>query len=393
LFSDASAEGGQAAETRIHQQSDAAFRKRTRLGDHKREVVCRHGHGLGVEVAAGQHVSVFREQQRIVGHRICLALKDHRDVADLVEAGAHDLRLAAQAVRVLDPRTFDMGITDVAAAHQAPVCGGHGDLPGLTANFRNTRIEWHIAALGRIGGQCARHRRRGERVTRREHPLQRQRGRNLCAVQQRQAFLRAEHQRRQAGALQPEHRRQYLAVITHLANPQQHRRQMRQRREVAGRPDRALGRNDGIDFRLEQPQQRLDQRPPDARMTTRQRRGLQRQHQPDHVIRQRRADTGAVREHEVALQQRQFVLRNSLVREQSETGADAIDAPVLGHDPVDQGGCRIDAVAARLVQRHRNAASSEPPKLRQGNLPGGEGKAFGHRFRDSPRTHPSTGSG
>ena len=41
------------------------------------------------------------EDQRVVGHRVGLAQQHQRGVAQLVEAGAHHLRLAAQAVRIL----------------------------------------------------------------------------------------------------------------------------------------------------------------------------------------------------------------------------------------------------------------------------------------------------
>ena len=58
-------------------------------------------HRLGVEVAAGDHRAVVGEHQRVVGHRVGLAQQHQRGMAQLVEAGAHHLRLAAQAVRVL----------------------------------------------------------------------------------------------------------------------------------------------------------------------------------------------------------------------------------------------------------------------------------------------------
>jgi hypothetical protein len=47
------------------------------------------------------HRAVFGEHQRVVGHRIGLAQQHQRGMAQLVQAGAHHLRLAAQAVRVL----------------------------------------------------------------------------------------------------------------------------------------------------------------------------------------------------------------------------------------------------------------------------------------------------
>ena len=76
---------------------------RADLGDRVGHRVGGERHRLGVEVAAADHHPVFGEHQRVVGHRIGLAQQHERGMAQLVQAGAHDLRLAAQAIRVLDP--------------------------------------------------------------------------------------------------------------------------------------------------------------------------------------------------------------------------------------------------------------------------------------------------
>ena len=56
---------------------------------------------LGMEVAARQGLAGVGEDQRIVGHAVGFGRQRRRGVAQDVEHGAHDLRLAAQAVGIL----------------------------------------------------------------------------------------------------------------------------------------------------------------------------------------------------------------------------------------------------------------------------------------------------
>ena len=85
---------------RIDQQRDAALRDRADLADGERDLVGGEGHRLGVEIAAGND-GVVGQHQRIVGDRIGLDLERAGDRAQEVEAGAIDLRLAADAIGVL----------------------------------------------------------------------------------------------------------------------------------------------------------------------------------------------------------------------------------------------------------------------------------------------------
>ena len=62
--------------------------------------------GSRVEVAAGDDLAGIGEHQRIVGHRVGFGQQDLRRVPHLVEAGAHHLRLAAQAVGILHARAI-----------------------------------------------------------------------------------------------------------------------------------------------------------------------------------------------------------------------------------------------------------------------------------------------
>jgi hypothetical protein len=65
-----------------------------------------------VAVLIGKH-------QRVVGHGIGFAHQHLRGVAHLVQAGAHHLRLAAQAVRVLHAVVaLEVRAADLAAHHE-----------------------------------------------------------------------------------------------------------------------------------------------------------------------------------------------------------------------------------------------------------------------------------
>ena len=81
---------------------------------------------LGVEVAAGQHLVVGAvpagEHQRIVGHGVRLDQQTSAPAcAHRVEARAHHLRLAAQAVRILHARAILVRVADAAAGEQPAV--------------------------------------------------------------------------------------------------------------------------------------------------------------------------------------------------------------------------------------------------------------------------------
>ena len=100
---------------------------------------------------------------------------------------------------------------------------------------------------------------RGEHVFGAEQARQGERGRHLRAVDEREAFLRSERaglQGRPAPDLRS--RASSLAADAHLADAEQRRTQMRERRQIAGGADRALRRDHGIDLVLQQRAQRAD---------------------------------------------------------------------------------------------------------------------------------------
>ena len=116
-----------------------------------------------------------------------------------VEAGAHDLRLAAERIGILHARAIDVRGADGAARDQVAVLARHRDLAGLAAACVDALVERRIAALERIDRHGAGDHGRCQHVLGAEQARQRQRRGHLRAVDQRQTLLGAQPERLQAG--------------------------------------------------------------------------------------------------------------------------------------------------------------------------------------------------
>ena len=179
----------QLREIGIHQQRDAALRQCPRLREHQRQVVGRERDGFGVEIAARQDLAGVGEHQRIVGDGIRFGEQDAGHVPPLVEAGPHDLRLASQAVRILHAAAVKVRRADRASGEQVPVDSRGVDLSTMPAHRMNARVERRVAAQACVDRHRARDERGGHGTLCGEQPGERQRGRHLRAVEQRQPFL------------------------------------------------------------------------------------------------------------------------------------------------------------------------------------------------------------
>ncbi len=168
------------------------------LGDREREVVRRERDRLGVEVAAREDLVRVREDQRIVGHRVRFGEQHAGRVTHLVEARAHHLRLAAQAVRILHARAVLVRRADRAAGEQRAVDRGRVRLTAMAAHRVDARVERRVAAEARVDRQRARDERGGQRALGGEQSGERERRRHLRAVEEREALLRTERDRLQA---------------------------------------------------------------------------------------------------------------------------------------------------------------------------------------------------
>ena len=236
----------QARQAGVEQQRDAALGDGADLGDRQRQDVGREGHRLGVEVAAGDHVAGVGEHQRVVRHGVGL---DH--AARARRAPGCRGRRPSPAARSAASTGPARGRSRRATARSR--CRRAARAPrAATAIWPGwPRAAWMRASKGLIEPWIASSDSApaisagGEHVLGAEQAGQRQRGRHLRAVEQRQAFLRAEHEGREADARASLRRRRSRVAVGRrgLAFADQHAGQVRQRRQVARGADRALARN------------------------------------------------------------------------------------------------------------------------------------------------------
>ena len=255
----------------------------------------------------------------------------------MVETGAHHLGLAAERVGVLDPFVAgQVRLPDGAARQQAAQQPRHIDLAGLSAQFMDTGVERHVAALGGIDRQGSRHQGRRQTIFRREQSQQGQSGRDLGAVQQGQTFLGLQHQRLKPRRRQPFRRRNGLAADRDFADADQGRRQVGQRGQIARSTDGAFGRDHRQDAMIGESQQRLDHDRTNAGVAARQTGGLEGEDQAYRGRCERRPCACGVGEHQPGLEFPQALIRDALPGEQAEPRVDAIGRVAARDDPGDR---------------------------------------------------------
>ena len=140
----------QVADRSIHQKRDAPFGKRPDLRRRERQHVGREGHRLGMEVAAGQHLARLREHQGVVGHGVGFDFQDAGRLAHDIQTGAHDLRLAAQAIGILHLAAVHVRKADLAVLDQRPERGRHIALAAVSPQRLNAGVERRIGAERRV---------------------------------------------------------------------------------------------------------------------------------------------------------------------------------------------------------------------------------------------------
>ena len=150
-----------------------------------------------------------------------------------------------------------------------------------------------------------------------ERQAEQRRGR-LGAVDQGQTLLRrASVQPARSTARAPARAgRPTRALAPALAVPRfafadQHQREVRQRRQVAARPDRSARRHDGMHTAIDQRDQQLERLDPNAGKAFRQHVRAQRHRRADDGHRQRIADAGGVAAQQIDLQLGERVVRES----------------------------------------------------------------------------------
>ena len=171
----------QAAHLGVDQHGGAALRDRADFAQGHGDDVGGEGDRLGVEIAAGDGRVLVREDDRIVGDGAGLDGQRARGVGEQVERGAHHLRLAAEAVGVLDLAAAAVAGEDFAAVEQARRLRrrrGSGRA-GRAAPRCAGRTAWRCPSAHRPTGRRRRWRRR-TRARRRTRRRARWRSRPGC---------------------------------------------------------------------------------------------------------------------------------------------------------------------------------------------------------------------
>jgi hypothetical protein len=292
----------QAGEHRVGQQRGAPFGQRADLGNGERDIVGGEGHRLRMEVAAGKHFAL-RRHQRVVGDGIGFPPQHHGGMAELIDAGAHHLRLAAQAVRVLHTGIARaVAFADGAAVQQATQRGRGLDLPRLAPQRVDARVKRRVGTTRGIDAHGAGGQAGAQQVLRLEQPDNGQCRGDLRAVQQRQSFLRPQRHGGKADTLQRLRASDNGTIRQRLTLANQHQRHMGQRRQIARGTDRALGGDRRQHIGIQQRQQRFHHHGPHGGSAARQGECLQRQDQPHHRRRHESADAGGMAAQQVELQ-------------------------------------------------------------------------------------------
>ena len=245
-------------------------------------------------------------------------------VANQVQARAHHLRLAAEGIGILHARAIEMRGANGAARDQVAILARDRNLARLSANLLNARIEGRVAALQRIDRHGAGDHRGGEQSSAPKSPasasavetcvpLISARPSLACNLMGCNPALRSPSA---AGTLAPSH--------AHVADAEQRRAQVRQGRQVPRCTHRTLRRNHRINLMLEQREQGIHQPRGDAGVAAGQCIDLERENQPHHGVGKRIAHARRVRQQQIPLQQLELLVGYAGLREQSESGIDAV---------------------------------------------------------------------
>jgi hypothetical protein len=264
--------------------------------------------------------------------------------------------LAAQAVRVLHAVVaLFVALADGAVGQQRAVVARHVDLPRLAAQRVDARVKRPVAAARGVHRQRAHHQCALEHRLEGEQRMQRQRGAGLRAVDQCQALLGRQLQRRDAEARQGRGRGLAAAVSAQEeALAHQRQRHVRQRCQVATGTDAALAGHIGHEAGVVHRQQAVDDRRPNAAVPSPEAGCLQRQHQPQHRRRQRRTHAHAVAADQVPLQRGEVFAADARGRQLAETGVDAVHRRVARCSRLHHGRAGADAGQGLRVQQQRH---------------------------------------
>ena len=291
-----------------------------------------------MEVAVGDELALLDEDEWVVGGRVQLDSDRRLGIREQVAAGAVDLRRAAERVGVLHLVAPPMRLQDRGALEQPDDVGGRRLLPGERSQGVDLGEKARARALERLEREGARNV-CGARQPLSPHQHERPDScHELRAVDEGQAFLRAQPNGLETDPVQGLRARKGLALDNRLALPDEREREVRERREVAGRSDRPATRDDRRDAAVEAFEQEVDRLRPRARVALGE--GVRtQQHRGTHDLRRIGASHAArVAPEEAKLELLGELGRDRLGDEAAEPGVDSVRVlpRALGSPALDQ---------------------------------------------------------
>ena len=253
----------------VDEGSDAPLADRADLRQGQRNLVSGKGDRLGVKISARDDLAGLDQHQRIVGDGVGFDRQRAGGLHQQVKRGAGHLRLTAQAIGILHTLVaFEMRVPDIAAFQQRRQGGAGCDLPGMPAQLLDLGAERRRRGHRRIDRQGACHQRRAGEAMGAQQSGNGIGCRKLRTVDQREAFLRPERQRRETGGSQRIKARYDLAVDKRLPLADHDGGHMRQRRQITGRAHRSLLRHQRINATRQHGLELLDDFAANARSTS-----------------------------------------------------------------------------------------------------------------------------
>ncbi len=313
-----------------------------------------------MEVAVRDDEALVDEHERIVGRGVQLDRDGRLDVVEEVAARAVHLRRAAKRVGVLHLVAPAVRLDDRRPFEQAVDVRGRVDLPAQRPCLVDRRVEARPRALERLERERAGEVGDAGEPSRAHEREGGHRGHELRAVDQRQTLLR-----RQRDRLEPRGGERVGAAVERPGEPRptladERQGQVRERREVAARADRAAGG----DARQHAPVQALDQQLDrlDARagVALCERVRAQQHRRPDDVGRIGLADPTRMAAEQPELELLDLIVGNRLGDEAAEAGVDAVG--VLRR-PIDQRTGRLHARTSLVGERDRCAVDGDLPDV------------------------------
>jgi hypothetical protein len=256
-------------------------------------------------------------------------------------------------------------LVDGAAGKQRENIGRRDPLAGVRPGGMNPRIEGARRSAQRVDRQRRRNIRRPAETFRSQRRECGDGGRWLCAVDEREPFFRHQRHRGQR------RRRERIAsghdtcVVADggLAFADQDEREMRQRREIATRANRAAARDSRVHAPVQHFHQQIERAPPDARESFGEHVGAKRHRRADGSRRQKVADSSRMAAKEIQLKRAERVAWDSCFSQRAKTGVDSVDRLVARGLAIDDRTSRIDARHCRRRQRDGCVAIRDSRKI------------------------------